>query len=148
MMERELEKEDLIRDLKLKLEAAPEDITVPVDSVAALAEANQAKNELQSLKEKCKKLIVKVKQQDAQLKKIGKDKSGDKESPAPPNNDDARMKSLTEQVEQLEALVEESRTENERLKEKIAEESQTHQAQKNADAKAQKKMEDKVSSMA
>ena len=147
MMERELEKEDLIRDLKLKLEAAPEDITVPVDSAAALAEANQAKNELQSLKEKCKKLIVKVKQQDAQLKKIGKDKSGDKDSPASPNNDDARMKSLIEQVEQLEALMEESRTENEKLKEKIAEEGQTYQAQKNVDAKALKKMEDKVSSM-
>merc|ERR1719239_1134998 len=155
MMERELEKEDLIRDLKQKLEAAPEDITVPVDSAAALAEANQAKNELQSLKEKCKKLIVKVKQQDAQLKKIGKDKSADKDAAAAlPNNDDAKMKKLMDQVEQLENLMAEARTENERLKEQLTEESnivanltEANETQQTASATALKKAEDKVLSL-
>merc|ERR1719239_439613 len=155
MMERELEKEDLIRELKQKLEAAPEDITVPVDSAAALAEANQAKNELQSLKEKCKKLIVKVKQQDAQLKKIGKDKSADKDAAAPlPNNDDAKMKKLMDQVEQLENLTAEARTENERLKEQLTEEgnivaslTEANETQQTASATALKKAEEKVLSL-
>merc|ERR1719397_1202626 len=155
MMERELEKEDLIRELKHKLEAAPEDITVPVDSAAALAEANQAKNELQSLKEKCKKLIVKVKQQDAQLKKIGKDKSADKDAAAPlPNNDNAKMKKLMDQVEQLENLMAEARTENERLKEQLIEEgnivaslTEANETQQTASATALKKAEEKVLSL-
>merc|ERR550532_3861021 len=150
-----MENEDLIRELKQKLEAAPEDITVPVDSAAALAEANQAKNELQSLKEKCKKLIVKVKQQDAQLKKIGKDKSADNDAPPLPNNDDAKMKKLMDQVEQLESLMAETRTENERLNEQLLEEgscakrtaermAETNETLMAENAMAMKKAEEKV----
>jgi chromosome segregation ATPase len=64
-------KDDLVRELKAKLEAAPENITVPValmeeDAVEAAA---RAKHELAAIKEKCKKLIVKVKQQDELLKR-------------------------------------------------------------------------------
>jgi len=63
------EKDDLIRTLKQKLENAPEDITVAMPTAADDVAHQQTKNELAALKEKCKKLIVKVKQQDALLKK-------------------------------------------------------------------------------
>ena len=47
--------------MKQKLENAPEDITVPMPDTAALDAAHQqTKSELATLKEKCKKLIVKV----------------------------------------------------------------------------------------
>merc|ERR1712076_185670 len=49
MAANEIEKDDIIRDLKLKLEAAPEDITVPVDTSAMMAEAEKTKSELQSM---------------------------------------------------------------------------------------------------
>ena len=58
----------MIRELKQKLEAVPEDYSVPSDLTAA-ADAEKTKTELQNLKEKCKKLIVNLKQQDARLKK-------------------------------------------------------------------------------
>lgn len=55
------ERDDLIRDLKAKLEAAPEDIRVSLPGPEADDEAHQkTKKELAVIKEKCKKLIVKV----------------------------------------------------------------------------------------
>ena len=54
------EKDDLIRTLKQKLENAPEDITVAMPTTADDVAHQQTKNELAALKEKCKKLIVKV----------------------------------------------------------------------------------------
>ena len=54
------EKDDLIRTLKQKLENAPEDITVAMPTAADDLAHQQTKNELAALKEKCKKLIVKV----------------------------------------------------------------------------------------
>ena len=51
-------KDDLIRALKEKLESAPEDIMVPAAELD-VAHA-QTKAELAAIKEKCKKLIVKV----------------------------------------------------------------------------------------
>jgi hypothetical protein len=61
-------KDDLIRELKEKLEAAPENITVPL-LVEDPAEAAKAKAELAAITEKYKKLIVKVRQQNELLKK-------------------------------------------------------------------------------
>ena len=49
MSEKEMEKDDLIRELKLKLEAAPEDITVPIDASATAEEAEKTKLELNNL---------------------------------------------------------------------------------------------------
>ncbi len=66
--EREAAKDDLIRELKEKLEAAPENITVPL-FVEDPAEATKAKAELAAITEKYKKLIVKVRQQNELLKK-------------------------------------------------------------------------------
>ena len=64
-------KDDLVRELKTKLEAAPENITVPVGRMMEdqAEEAARAKTELAAIRDKCKKLIVKVKQQDELLKK-------------------------------------------------------------------------------
>ena len=63
------EKEEMIRQMKQKLEESPENISVPV--AAAEVDHEKTKTELTNLREKCKKLIVKVKQQDAIIKKGG-----------------------------------------------------------------------------
>ena len=63
------EKEEMIRQMKQKLEESPENISVPV--VAAEVDHEKTKTELTNLREKCEKLIVTVKQQDAIIKKGG-----------------------------------------------------------------------------
>ena len=67
--QKELDHEELVRSLKQKLEDTPENISVDVNVAGAAAEHEKTKTELNNLREKCKKLIVKVKQQDAIIKK-------------------------------------------------------------------------------
>merc|ERR1712228_933184 len=69
----EAEKDDIIRNLKHKLEETPEDISIPVNVAEAALAHERTKTELLNLKEKCKKLIVKIKQQDALIKRKGRD---------------------------------------------------------------------------
>merc|ERR1711892_150722 len=73
LIQKEIEKDDIIRELKQKLEEAPEDISVPVNIAEAALAHEKTKTELLNLREKCKKLIVKVKQQDAQIKRKARD---------------------------------------------------------------------------
>merc|ERR1712013_78271 len=61
LIQKETEKDDIIRNLKQKLEDAPEDISIPVNIAEATLAHEKTKTELLNLKEKCKKLIVKVK---------------------------------------------------------------------------------------
>merc|ERR1712226_127457 len=113
------------RDLKLKLEAAPEDITVPVDTSAMMAEAEKTKSELQSMKEKCKKLIVKVKQQDALLKKKTKENSSCEESsasPTPNNETDIKLDVLVQENQVLKKEIDEMKVANEEFKEQLHQE--------------------------
>merc|ERR1711915_422309 len=69
------ENEDTIRNLKKKLDEAPENVSVGVDESKASSDHEKTKTELANLKEKCKKLIVKVKQQDALIRKAGRKES-------------------------------------------------------------------------
>merc|ERR1712098_923862 len=69
------ENEDTIRNLKKKLEEAPENVSVSVDESKASSDHENTKPELANLKEKCKNLIVKVKQQDALIRKSGRKES-------------------------------------------------------------------------
>merc|ERR1711936_16823 len=73
LIQKEIEKDDIIRKLKQKLEEAPEDISVPVNVAEAALAHEKTKTELLNLREKCKKLIVKVKQQDALIKRKARD---------------------------------------------------------------------------
>ena len=66
---RQQENEELVRSLKQKLEDTPENISVAVNVADSAAEHEKTKAELNNIREKCKKLIVKVKQQDAIIKK-------------------------------------------------------------------------------
>merc|ERR1712106_796765 len=80
LIQKEIEKDDIIRELKQKLEEAPEDISVPVNIAEAALAHEKTKTELLNLREKCKKLIVKVKQQDAQIKRKAKDSTSSEAS--------------------------------------------------------------------
>merc|ERR1712013_579875 len=80
LIQKETEKDDIIRNLKQKLEDAPEDISIPVNIAEATLAHEKTKTELLNLKEKCKKLIVKVKQQDAQIKRKARDSTSSEAS--------------------------------------------------------------------
>merc|ERR1719206_1734967 len=80
LIQKETEKDDIIRNLKQKLEDAPEDISIPVNIAEATLAHKKTKTELLNLKEKCKKLIVKVKQQDAQIKRKARDSTSSEAS--------------------------------------------------------------------
>ena len=92
-------RDDLIRDLKHKLEAAPEDITVSVP-VAEDSAHQQTKKELAVIREKCKKLIVKVKQQDALLKKESAKLQARSESVVSSGADDSALEDRTKELDQ------------------------------------------------
>merc|ERR1711970_1390796 len=80
LIQKETEKDDIIRNLKQKLEDAPEDISIPVNVAEATLAHEKTKTELLNLREKCKKLIVKVKQQDAQIKRKARDSTSSEAS--------------------------------------------------------------------
>merc|ERR1712154_202337 len=80
LIQRETEKDDIIRNLKQKLEDAPEDISIPVNVAEATLAHEKTKTELLNLREKCKKLIVKVKQQDALIKRKARDSTSSEAS--------------------------------------------------------------------
>merc|ERR1711970_1581480 len=80
LLQKETEKDDIIRNLKQKLEDAPEDISIPVNVAEAALAHEKTKTELLNLREKCKKLIVKVKQQDAQIKRKARDSTSSEAS--------------------------------------------------------------------
>merc|ERR1711892_409786 len=80
LIQKEIEKDDIIRELKQKLEEAPEDISVPLNIAEAALAHERTKTELLNLREKCKKLIVKVKQQDAQIKRKARDSTSSEAS--------------------------------------------------------------------
>merc|ERR1712013_452752 len=97
LIQKETEKDDIIRNLKQKLEDAPEDISIPVNIAEATLAHEKTKTELLNLKEKCKKLIVKVKQQDAQIKRKAWDSTSSEASTVV--NDDIEL--LSEENEKL-----------------------------------------------
>ena len=84
-------------------------------------------------------------------KKIGKDKSVDHDAAPLPNNDDAQMKKLMDEIKKLETLMEETKTENGSLRDQLKEEKDTaarmteaNEKQKTDDASALKKAEEKM----
>eukprot|EP00092_Neocalanus_flemingeri_P001893 GFUD01002020.1.p1 GENE.GFUD01002020.1~~GFUD01002020.1.p1 ORF type:complete len:4147 (-),score=1483.97 GFUD01002020.1:293-12733(-) len=80
LIQKEIEKDDIIRILKQKLEDAPEDISVPVNVAEAALAHEKTKTDLLNLREKCKKLIVKVRQQDAQIKRKARESTSSEAS--------------------------------------------------------------------
>jgi len=113
--EREAAKDDLIRELKEKLEAAPENITVPL-LVEDPAEAAKAKAELAAITEKYKKLIVKVRQQNELLKKekgrssVASGSGAEEEAGSPQRGSAAseeKLRLLREETERCAALARE-----------------------------------------
>ena len=106
--------EEIIRNLKQKLEDTPENVSVPVDLAAATSEHEKTKTELNNLKEKCKKLIVKVKQQDAVIKRAA---GGRKESTSSEISvSEDQHQQTAEEVEKLKKLNREIDLANETLK--------------------------------
>jgi chromosome segregation ATPase len=106
-------KDDLIRELKEKLEAAPENITVPL-LVEDPAEAAKAKAELAAITEKYKKLIVKVRQQNELLKKgrssVASGSGAEEEAGSPQRGSAAseeQLRLLREETERCAALARE-----------------------------------------
>ena len=61
-------KDDSIREMKQRLEEAPEDVSVRIYVTQNVLALEKTKSELAALKEKCRKLIVKVKQQEDYMK--------------------------------------------------------------------------------
>merc|ERR1740124_1283555 len=94
LIQKEIEKDDIIRELKQKLEEAPEDISVPVNIAEAALAHEKTKTELLNLREKCKKLIVKVKQQDAQIKRKARDSTSSEASVAPNEDNEASSQEI------------------------------------------------------
>jgi len=94
LMQKEIEKDDIIRELKQKLEEAPEDISIPVNVAEAALAHEKTKTELLNLREKCKKLIVKVKQQDAQIKRKARDSTSSEASVAPNEDNEASSQEI------------------------------------------------------
>ena len=154
--QKEQENEDLVRNLKQKLEDTPENVSVAVDVSEAAAEHEKTKTELSNLREKCKKLIVKVKQQDAIIKKkrhesnssevsttsttTGEDQSGEEVEKLKKLSSDleAANKTLQQEVEELRQLSEtlqSSKTDlegqNNQLTETINENEEKHQKSAN-----------------
>merc|ERR1711915_687268 len=105
-----LRKDDVVRELKQKLEESPEMNTVQVDMQQSADAHQQTKSELNSLKEKCKKLIVKVKQQDAQLKELSRSKNISDESDKKLALDSVNKEELNQlKLEKEELLAEKSK---------------------------------------
>merc|ERR1719483_1349652 len=94
LMQKEIEKDDIIRELKQKLEEVPEDISIPVNVAEAALAHEKTKTELLNLREKCKKLIVKVKQQDAQIKRKARDSTSSEASVAPNEDNEASSQEI------------------------------------------------------
>merc|ERR1739838_1197433 len=111
LIQKEIEKDDIIRELKQKLEEAPEDISVPVNVAGAALAHEKTKTELLNLREKCKKLIVKVKQQDAQIKRKARDSNSSEASVAFNEDNEA----LSQDLEKLKKENEKLNQEHEEL---------------------------------
>merc|ERR1739838_1113160 len=111
LIQKEIEKDDIIRELKQKLEEAPEDISVPVNIAEAALAHEKTKTELLNLREKCKKLIVKVKQQDAQIKRKARDSNSSEASVAFNEDNEA----LSQDLEKLKKENEKLNQEHEEL---------------------------------
>merc|ERR1712187_59829 len=126
LIQKETEKDDIIRNLKQKLEDAPEDISIPVNIAEATLAHEKTKTELLNLKEKCKKLIVKVKQQDAQIKRKARDSTSSEASTVV--NDD---------IEQLS-------DENEKLKKENMEFKKTYEELSNSSGKEIEKLKNEI----
>ena len=106
----EAEKDDIIRSLKHKLEETPEDISIPVNVAEAALAHERTKTELLNLKEKWKKLIVKIKQQDALIKRKDKDSTSSEASVNVSDDNDALIQEnekLRKEIEKLKEIQEE-----------------------------------------
>merc|ERR1712083_831012 len=105
---------------------APEDISIPVNVAEAALAHEKTKTELLNLREKCKKLIVKVKQQDAQIKRKARD-STSREASIVVNEDNEQLSE-----------------ENEKLKKENVEVKKTYEELLTSSAQKKKKLQNEI----